>query len=437
MIQDPSNIHALSNLIRFHVTYGNIDQARSYVEPLISSQADAWDGWTKKVEALSYLADDARVIEIYEQIKAQNPDDQPVTGLFYHLVAVAYAQTGQDKIAKQLWRRALELEPQMAIAQNNIDDLLLPEGKRHGAWPMDLINWISPQAGEDLRQYIESVATSRKSVTVAPALKTYFKRHPEVLTLLPNILERGGPFGQEFMTTMAEGTQLPELLDIIKDFALGQKGNDQLRYQMARIAVQAGLMPKGIIKLWLQGDWHEVILTNYNISDEPSISHSKKVASLLQKAVPLIKQDDDFDSIEEGIQYLKQALEIEPDSPDLLNNLAMAYQQLGDEETSNATLEEVSQRFPDYVFTAAALARRKVSEKDLDAAEALIKPCINREKFHYEEFAAYMDAQLTIALAKKQQAGVQSWLNMWEQVDPEHPRLIYWQERIKRQVFFS
>lgn len=432
--QEPDNIHALSNLIRFHAIQGEVEQAQPFVKPLIASDASAWDGWTKKVEALSYLADDEGVIDLYEQA-LQNEDETPSTALFYHLVAVAQSRLGHDDIARTLWKQALNYDPMMAIARENLEEMSLPKEQRCGAWPFELFTWLSPQAGQDLRKWMDSITQSRNSHRLVPSLEQYFEAHPEVLKLVPRLLERCGPIGQEFIMLMVKASQIPELLEAVKSFALGKQGSDSLRHQMAIAVAEAGLLPKENVRLWLQGEWREIRLIAYQISDEPSIHHSKKVIALLQKAIPLLKNKmkEDYQQAE---SYLQQALKLEPDAPDLLNNLAMAYLLQDREDEAQSALEQASQKFPDYVFVAATLARQKMEEGDLEAAESLLKPCVTRERFHFDEFSAFADVQIELALAKKEKEGAKRWLDSWGQIDPEHPRLGYWRNRLENKNFF-
>ena len=69
---DPTNIHALSNLIQFEVRLGNAEATEKYGAELKAVQNDAWEVWTKKIEGLSYLGDDQWVVDIFEQALDQS-----------------------------------------------------------------------------------------------------------------------------------------------------------------------------------------------------------------------------------------------------------------------------------------------------------------------------------------------------------------------------
>jgi hypothetical protein len=76
--------------------------------------------WTKKVEAFSALGDDRQVIALYEQARAAGDLAHYPSALFYHLVAVSMAFLGREREARQLWKRALQYDASLNVAQENL-----------------------------------------------------------------------------------------------------------------------------------------------------------------------------------------------------------------------------------------------------------------------------------------------------------------------------
>jgi tetratricopeptide (TPR) repeat protein len=85
---DPDNIHALSNLVHFLVVSGDSEAAQVYGDRLKTSPGNGWDPWTKRVEALTYLADDAGIVEMLDQAEADDVDDSPIGAFFFHVFLV-------------------------------------------------------------------------------------------------------------------------------------------------------------------------------------------------------------------------------------------------------------------------------------------------------------------------------------------------------------
>lgn len=429
---EPDNIHALSNLIQFQVRLGNTDAARTYGERLKAAQSNAWEGWTKKVEGLSYLADDRGIVEIFEQALDQKGHDSPTNAMFYHCVAVALARTGDSKRAIAQWKKALELDPSFDIAQENLSDIQKSVGQRHGAWPFSWEYWLTPKSAEEMWQVLKTNLKPSKPSKLETAFKTFLENHPDLLSILPRLLERGGLSGQEFVLSTAEQLKTPQLLAMVADFALGQNGSDRMRNRAAALAVKAKLFPQNTVNLWIDGEWRELMVMAYEFHGETIIQHSKQVEQYLEQALSLL-QKGDSNRAKNAETLLIQALEIEPDSPDLLNNLALTYVYQNRKTEGYSLIRDIANRFPDYVFACAAAAKLCIGEGDFETAETLLHPFISRDRFHFLEFSAFCDAQIALLVAQRQRDSARSWLNIWERADPDSPHLDNWKQRLSKE----
>ncbi|MFH7244575.1 MAG: tetratricopeptide repeat protein [Spirulina sp.] len=443
--QQPDNIHALANLVRFYTLTQRPDQARPYADRMRVSHAAAWDGWTKKAEALTLLADDESLVALFEDFLAQggdnldetpavdsdeaNPEQEPDEApmprpslMFYHWVAVALARTGKDNQAKALWKKILTHDPNLELAKTNLADLRRPVGQRHGAWPISWEQWLLPPTLNAFRQVIAPARQARQGQRLISGLEQFLDHHPNFVAMLPRIAERGGPVGQQFLVLTAEQVKHPGLLAVLKDFALGQNGSDELRYKAATLVAQARLIDKANVTLWLKGAWTTTTLIAFEIHDEKLYNHSKRVERWLGQAVSLMRQRTPA-AAQQAEDLLQKAIAAEPEAPDLLNNLAAAYELRGRHQESNALIDQIHQRFPDYVMAAMAKAKRHMEEGDLDAAEAILNSFMAQDRFHLGEFSAFCDTQIDLLLAKNRPDGARQWLNIWEQTDPDSPRL--------------
>jgi tetratricopeptide (TPR) repeat protein len=425
----PDNIHALSNLTRYWLLKGDIQQAETSCEKLKNSQAPGWDIWTKKAEALSFFGDDKGILRLYDLLKAKGElENASLTGFFPHFVAVAFARQGKLDEARKLWKQALNKTQASEIVQQNLDDLKKPVGERHAPWALPLSSWITKTMLDDLLAVLSNSKLTDEQQK-AEASKNYFEKHPHLINLVPMLLDRGDPKGREFAIRLVNYVKTPELLTALRDFALGQRGTDKMRYQTAITLSEAGILPQNSVNMWLQGKCQEVSLFKYELHDEPTVTHSRQVKEMAAKAVSLMKTQD-ANKAQTAEEIFKKALEIEPNSPDLLNNLAGAYQVQGRTEEVYKLLEEISERFPDYVFSRVSLARLKISEDRLEEAEAILKPLMQRKRFHFSEFGNFCNAQIELLIAKKDKDGARAWLQMWQQLDSENPELMRWQFKL-------
>ncbi|MEM9218967.1 MAG: tetratricopeptide repeat protein [Cyanobacteria bacterium P01_F01_bin.150] len=433
--QDPENIHALSNLIHFLVLSGDGETAIEYKERLKASHADAWDGWTKKAEGLSYLGDDAGVVELWQQAQKEKVDDSPTSALFYHLSAVAFARIGEEKQAIKMWKKALARDSSLTIVQENLKDIRQSVFQRHGAWPFRWEQWLMPASLEQLRKTMRTAQKIKQPGKISARLRTFLEAHPDVETILPRIMERGGPSGQGIFLDMAEQLKTPQLLEIIKVFALGQNGTDRMRNRAANLAVEEKLLPKEKVRLWIRGEWREIMLMAFTFHDEPLEQYSKQVEELLATAISLLQERDKASATEAEV-LLKEALELEPDAPDLKNNLALALREQDRTDEFEQLLHEIVEHHPDYVFSRAILAQTYLRDGDIEKANTLLYPLLSRDRFHFVEFGCFACVYIEFLVAKGEKESARSWLQMWEKVYPNDPQLGYWQSRLKKGTRF-
>jgi tetratricopeptide (TPR) repeat protein len=260
-----------------------------------------------------------------------------------------------------------------------------------------------------------------------PALTKKVQRlladNPELVALIPVLLERGDPDGRLFALNLAMQAQLPELDVALRDFALSRHGPDELRHRAALYARDIDLIGASTVQMWMQGEWREELLMSFEVTEQPYQNHSPEVEALLVDALNMSQAGDP----ESAIEILQQALALEPNAPDLLNNLAAAYSEKGEHERSNTLLFQIHHDHPDYLFAATSVARTYIRQSQFDAAESLLRPLMMRKRFHKAEFIAIMLAWIEFWVAQKKADVARSWLHVALQVAPDDPDLRFWQ----------
>ena len=93
-------------------------------------------------------------------------------------------------------------------------------------------------------------------------------------------------------------------------------------------------------------------------------------------------------------------------------------------------LDEVIKDSPNYVHARTSRSRAYLDNENLEAAQELLVPMLEWDRFHFEDFSEFSDVYIEYLMANDQEDGAKSWLNMWQQVDPEHPKLISWIVRL-------
>jgi tetratricopeptide (TPR) repeat protein len=425
---DPQNFHALGNLTRDLCLLGRLDEARATAERLKQVQSPNPDAWAKKVEALSFLGDDQGIMDVYtEAERAGQEGGGMIRPMSLHLAAVAAWRLGREKEARKLWQEALKLAPGLELAARNLEDLRKPVGERHAPWPFTLNYWLNSRTLDDLRAVMQSALGTDDEESATQAMRSFLQRHPEVAAMVPLLLDHGDPVGREFAMRVAQTSGSPEMLAALRDFAQSQRGPDALRAQAAAAASDAGAMPAGPTPTWMNGEWHDTMMLTFEIYDEPTdAGHSPEVADLLSEGTLALSEGD----AARAETLLQQALALEPDAPDILNNLAAAYEEQGRREESEALSARVFEQHPDYFFGRISMAMRAIQKHDYERAKSLLEPLMARKRLHISEFRALANTQMELSLAQGYTDAVRSWLDIWESIDPDDPLLQRWTLRV-------
>jgi tetratricopeptide (TPR) repeat protein len=425
---DPDNYHALGNLVRFCCLRGQLDEAGSWADQLKRSMSAGPDSWLKKAEAFSFLGDDQAVLDAFEGARRDGHLELPYGGpMLYHLAAVASLRLGRNE-ARRLWQQALDLAPGFTLAHGNLDDLLKPIGQRHAPWPFPFSEWMTQKNIHDLVAQIQPATRRGTEGAITQAARRYLKQHPEMASLIPLLFDRGDPTAREHALRLAMVAEMPELLTALRDFAFSQRGPDAMRMQAAQAAFQAGALPSRRATLWIEGEWREIGLMSYRLHNQPVVLHSPQVERLLARATVLLRQNKPA----EAEALLRQGLAIEPDAPDLLNNLAVAYGGQGRNDEAEALLHQIIERHPNYVFARVSMARTYILRRRFAEARALLEPLMEQERFHFSEFANFCTAQVELSLAERNHDAARTWLDLWANVDPDNPAIAVLRERVDR-----
>ncbi|HYO53789.1 tetratricopeptide repeat protein [Archangium sp.] len=397
----PQNVHALGNLATQLLVSGRMTEATEVAGRLKASTDPASERWLKVAEALSYLGDDAGVLEAFEKEQQEGrPKPRSSQARLRHLAAVAALRRGESSRAMGLWKRALELMPGLEPARRNLGALDLPVALRPIPWPFELEGWLPPARVNALRQRQE---------------------FPEFRHLLPLLLDRGSPEAVRLALGLCNQTADASLLEEVKRFALGERGALVDRFLAARIALSAGVAREDELQLWTGKRRQPYRWLDLQVYHEaaPGYRHSRRVERLLKRALERLRQGDG----KQAELLLREALALEPDSPDVLNNLAAARQLQGHIEEGVHMIEELHQRRPEYFFARCSVARLRIRDGRLEEARELLEPLLSQRRLHVTEVATLCPAQMDMLLAEGDTEGAEVWLHILETIRPDDPQI--------------
>ncbi len=422
---EPDNVHALSNLVRFLHLGGRTEEAKVYADRMRASTALAADKLLKQMEAFAFLGDDDAVLALYEtgdEVDQEHP-------MVHHLAAVAMLRLGREQEGRHAWQRALEIQPDFGLARENLNDLREPAGQRHAPWPFPWTSWVCP---EDVKSLVNLLTRGdyTDDARFQRDLRRLLKARPGITSRLPFLLQQGDPAGREMAVRLIRAGGTPELLEALKEFALSQHGPDEMRLSAAHFLADKGVLDAGLVHLFREGKQQELMLRGFEIGDESEdFDPLPPRLALLAEESTLALLDDDHETAE---RLIREGLALRPDTPTLLNNLALIYQIQGRGEEAIEITREINQRHPNYLFARVSLARLSIHDGELERARDELLPLLQRKKLHFTEFCALSAAFIELHLAEGQQDAARMWLDMWESVDPKDPQLINFRRLVAR-----
>jgi len=428
--EQPDNFHALANLARHLFLLGRLDEAEGLREQLRSARSERDDLWCKKAEALSFFGDDQGVLAAFEDARRAGVTKwpAPIVSLLYHLAGVACARQGQHRRAHHYWRTALKIQPDLDLASDNLADAAREIGERHGPWSFSFAYWIRKETVEHLVVLLDRPAHRRNDEGAARAARLFAESHPEVVRLVPALLDRGDPAGRGFAWRFAMLLGTPEMFDALREFCLSQRGPDAMRIETANYLCSAGALPAGTVRIWVDGRWRESELIGYQVTSEPSDSgHCPQVDDWAEEGIHALRRGDDLKA--EGL--FQKCIRLEGDKPDLLNNLAVAYAAQGRTDESLRLARQIHERWPDYFFGRIAMANIATGDGDYEQADKLLDPLRRQRRLHVTEFAALAAANIHLLLARGKVDAARGWLDMWKHVDADHPDLERWEAQFR------
>ncbi len=415
---EADNIHALANLIRYLYLTGQKEEASPLVERLKTSTAQANDRWKKIAETLGFIGDDQGVLELASQAeKEAHPIE--LDEFFYHYLAVSECLAGKEKEARAHWQRALKINANFKPAQENLDDLKKPVHERNGPWAFPIEQMLPQNTIREMVRVIEQAAKNEDEEAFQNTARRFLDNHPELLQMAPLLLERGDAQAKEAVINLAEMSGHPGFLSLLKEYAFGQRGPDDLRMKAAQTLSKHNAAPAGNVKMWLKGQWREILLLSFEITSEPppdEIPLNPKALDLMKKAIHALRHEDGA----AAEQHLRKALTLQPEHPSLLNNLALALSMQDKDEEAEAITQHVINDFPDYFFGQMTLARKSIQAGEVDKARSILNHWMGaKKKYHITEFSMFCKAQIDLFLAEKNIEGARSWLKMWGSTEPE------------------
>jgi tetratricopeptide (TPR) repeat protein len=389
----PENIPALSNAIRFLAWTGQEAEARALWTRLRKITPKENVERFKIAEAAASLGEDESV---YRVLRRPNREQPAATGQMAYFLAVAEANTGRRRSAQ---RRLAALQSDMPWAQEILE--ALKAGRSGLGWTdrfpyfrsLDLI------PTDEMEKFIELIEhqDDMRPGHFRAQVQRFVARFPQIILVAEKMIwEDALPAsGIPILTTIAT----PATYATLRRFGLSQAGDDDTRISALTSLTEVGEITEDTtLRVWIRGEWREVQLRRYDVSDEHESEYSQEVADLLDHGLSAFQQDDH----KEAEHFFEQALKLNSRAKEAYNNLGAIYARRGEHDRAREMFQAAVEIDPTYVFPRCNLAIYLLNEDDLAGALDMLAPLADMAHFRPQEMAFYSYTQARILVRQEE-----------------------------------
>lgn len=390
--RDPDNIQALSNAIRFLAWTGQESEARQLWARLREIAPAAESDRQKMAEAAAILGEDESVYEMLKPLDKGRAKVLPRLQQARLFLAVAEANTNRRREAR---RRLEALRDVVPWAEELLT--ALKAGRPGPGWAERFPYFHSSEliTRQGMETFVQLVTRQDEmsSRQFRRELERVLARFPQIVRVAEKLMweENQPDAGMSILAVAAT----PAAYAALRRFGLSQVGDDETRMQALFTLAQAGQIAEDeTLRVWSEGEWREVQLRQYEVSEEEESDYSPEVADLLNEGVAAFKRND----LKRAERLLQRAIALEPRAKEGYNNLAALYDQRGDQERAKEMFLAALEIDPTYVFPRANLALYLLDEDDVEGAEEMLAPLADVTRFRPQEMAffSYIQARLSL-----------------------------------------
>lgn len=414
LARDPDNLHALSNAIRFLAWSGKTDEARTLWERLRLLEAKTATERMKQAEAAAIVEEDESVYQLLKPlVDAATRGEMSLNGQTILHLAIAEANTGRTKSAMKRLKELDESDPKIQA----IYDAL--RAKRRGiGWtarfayfsvaelmPLssfaDVALLMDQQDNLDERQFKKRV-------------NKLLEQYPQLVLIGKKLIweEQQPQLGIDLLGLL--GTS--EAYAVLREFGLSQVGEDQDRiHALLRLKETGQIDADQPVKMWNQGEWREVKLITYEISNEPEIVYPPAVIKIYERGVQAFHEE----RYAEAERLYKQVIALEPRAADAYFNLGTAYGAQGNIEQAKVMFHKAIELRPLYALPRCQLAHMLLNDDDVEGAKEMLLPLANATRLNELEATMYMYTQARILVAEEEYKQARALLESLLEVSPD------------------
>lgn len=342
---NPDFIDASLLKSRLLLTQNKVDEAIELLNKIVWTKKDSDSAYTILGQAYSLKNDQKQAELSYKQALEINPAN---LSAFFPVYA-SYIQANQRATARQYLDKALKVKPHQALLLTNKADMDIAEKR-----------W------DEAQDSVQKIALFSKNKAVPLYLQANILQGKGQYADAVNLYEKLLGEFPEHLNSMINLTRCYEALNARdKAIAFFESLHGKFNHNLTVAGVLADLYMSN----------NEYVKAKQLLTSQLSVSPDKSVTLYLALAKVEAKLSKNVDSIKDV--YLK-GLEVNPDSPELLNGLATLAEQTGDKAGAQKLYQKIVDKYPEDTLAVNNLAAMLIESSN---NEDLVKGLTLSEKF--------------------------------------------------------
>ncbi|MCB9643970.1 MAG: tetratricopeptide repeat protein [Myxococcales bacterium] len=417
--QAPDDVHALFLQAWIWRLLGKDEDARALLPRLVAAPLQG----RKELHAhkllwgLACLQADKEIETCFGTFGEELAED-PVGTYF---MGVAYAHLGDEKAARIFLEKAASYydTPSGMKAEVALKTLDLPPSQRMP------LSYFAAEEWLPWSMRLDGLAAMREDVE---DLDAYLAENPSFEILFPSLTKELGEEGSVIAFIWGDFFERRDWLDSVFEFAKSSKGTDRTRHFLFHRLSLNGYLPNGArVMMWKDGKQVERRCVGFSVSaDAKPQDISPQAHKLLLRGIELTNAQ----KYKKAEEVLRQAYELEPNNPSIAGNLSTVLDVLEHKEEAVAIFDRLMADQPDYFFGRCRRALEAIERRDHEDAERWLEPLWEQKDLHISEMSMFLFVYCSLDALLGRWEAVREWLEIWEEIAPEDPKLEHWYMRL-------
>ncbi len=433
----PKSFYGLASRAQLYLFFNRKSECLSDAEKLTQLRPEALGEAFKAARLFAFLNDHEKVGWAYREVEQQGLlDDSKVALFLKHFYATSLAIAGDVKAAKVIWKEVTKKVPGGTTAEHNLQDQATKVGARWGYAYFTKEEFFSEKHFEQLAPILDALARRREEengdgfeggnsagvkTDVPRLLRQFFQSHPEIEVMINLMLENGDSDCQRLAIELGLNGKSGLVREALVKYVQGPRGSDEIRVKLLHKLQQAGEVFPSPLRFYRQGEIREIVVLGFQITEDDPVSsiRSREVFALLKQGTAAIRAGDAV----QAESLLRKARELDPDEPEVINNLAVSLDMQNREKEAEILLDEMIAKYPDLTPGLLAAARQKINAGKFSEALKILDHIQTKKSLQVTAFKQLVQLMVHANIGLENYSVAQQWLEIMRVHDPQSPQL--------------